>query len=294
MFVCSEVYAATCSCAGVPLLNSMDTSSADDGVTYLNITYENHEISDLVSGSKEVSDETRRDRRTQSFLLELSHGITQTWAVSGMLSAVKHERKIGISSLGNESASGLGDGIVLLKYTPTRITPISRNEVSFGFGIRIPLGENEAGGAVPLSEDMQPGTGAWAGVLWGSYARAFHSSAKLQAISTFNYSANQSNDRDYTFGDELNVAIGLAYQSESNFAYGSLFRYRRVKADDRDGAKIPNTGGEWVDFAPSIQYSLSQKMGVRLSGRIPVYRDLNGPLQFTTSFSYAVTLSYRL
>ncbi len=290
--ISSQVHAATCSCAGIPLLNSMDASSADNGKFYLNISYENHEISDLVSGSDDVRDETRRDRRSQTLLLELSYGISKMWSVSGVVSAIKHEREIGISGLGKESARGFGDGIVLLKYTPLRITPYSRNEVALGFGARVPIGEDNAGGAVTLAEDMQPSTGAWASVFWGSYGRAFHASAKLQLLSLFNYTLNGENERDYAFGDEMNLAGGINYQSESRLAFSVLLRYRTTEADQRNGNKIPNTGGKWIDFVPAVQYSLTENFATKLSGRIPVHRDLKGALQFTTSYSYMITFSY--
>ncbi|MCZ6894516.1 MAG: hypothetical protein O7H40_10780, partial [Gammaproteobacteria bacterium] len=55
---------------------------------------------------------------------------------------------------------------------------------------------------------------------------------------------------------------------------------------------IPNTGGEWLDFVPAIQYHFSNNIAGKLSGRIPVWRDLNDALQFTTSYSIAMSISY--
>ncbi len=47
----TPVYAATCSCAGVPLLTSIDTSAIEKGQLFISYTAENHQINDLVSGS---------------------------------------------------------------------------------------------------------------------------------------------------------------------------------------------------------------------------------------------------
>ena len=57
----TNVIAASCSCAGVPLLSSMDTSSTEPGKFYFNYTAEVHEMSDLVQGSSEINDETGRE-----------------------------------------------------------------------------------------------------------------------------------------------------------------------------------------------------------------------------------------
>jgi len=41
---------ATCSCAGVPLLSSMEFGTPDNKSWFLSSSYEFHDISDLVSG----------------------------------------------------------------------------------------------------------------------------------------------------------------------------------------------------------------------------------------------------
>jgi len=291
VFSCS-VRAATCSCAGVPLLNSMDASSARAGNIYFNATVENHVISDLVSGSEDIDDETGRDRSSQSLILEVSYGVSELWSVSAMVSAVRHNRQIGLSDLGKESSQGAGDGVVLAKYTPLRITPFKRNELGLGLGAKIPIGEDNVGDGIVQAEDMQPSTGAWGLVLWANYNRAFDPTAKFQIYTIFNSVLNGENSRNYRFGHEANFSAGIGYQAESRIAASGLFRYRVTGPDQRNNSNVPNTGGQWLDFVPSVQYSITEQFGTKLSARIPVYRKLKGALQFTTSYSYSVTMSY--
>lgn len=116
--------AATCSCAGVPLLSAIDTSSTQPGDLFFSFTSELHEISTLVQGSKEIKDATRRQRSSLAQVLSLSYGLAENWSVSGLVSYVEHRRKIGSSFFGSSNSSGLGDGVILFRYTPIYASPL--------------------------------------------------------------------------------------------------------------------------------------------------------------------------
>ena len=285
-------FAATCSCAGVPLLTYIDTSATEKGQLFINYTSEYHQISDLVSGSDDVPDETGRDRNTFSQVLSGSYALTDRWSVSALVSYVKHSRKIGSSFLGETTTSGIGDSVILVRYTPLFITPFSRHQLSMAAGARIPTGEDNAGTGFILSEDMQPSTGALGKILWGSYSYAFNQAATMQFHTSANYTWNEENDRNYAFGDDFYFALGFSQSIGTRFGYSADLRYRSARADTRLGFKIPNTGGKWLDFIPAIQYAITDSLNVSLSGRIPVARNLNGVLQFTTSYSFALSLTY--
>lgn len=282
---------ATCSCAGVPLLNSMNATSVDQNQWFLNVSYEHHVMDKLYSGSNEVNDETNRQRETDSFIIQADYGINNAWSVSAMLSYVDHERTIGRSNNSFSSASGVGDGLILFKYSPKQINLFSKWEYSVGFGVKIPLGVDDATqDGVTLSEDMQPSSGSYSALAWGYIGYAFDQSAQTQVFVSSNYSLNQENDRNYANGNEFNIGIGGSYTMKENWGFIAQLRYRTTEADERNGDPIPNTGGEWVDFIPSVQYRINDKSGVNLGARIPLYRNLDGALQFTTSS--AVTLGY--
>ena len=291
LFQC-QVLAATCSCAGVPLLNSMQSGSAKSGDWLLAASIERHEINDLYAGSKKINDETHRERRVESLLLEVSHGITSNWSVSSLLSFVKHRRQIGISEGGVSNARGLGDGVVLIKYTPRRLGMVNRFAYSLGVGLRLPLGENtQTQDGLLLSEDMQPGSGAQGYVLWAYAVRSFSAQGLTQAFSGFNVSLNGENSRQYQFGNEQNMNIGLAFQSEFPVSLSVALQVRNSQADRRFASTVPNTGGYWLDLMPVVQYKLTQQWALRFSSRLPLHRKLNGALQFTSSEVYTLGVS---
>ena len=105
-------YAATCSCAGVPLLTSIDTSATEKGQLFITYNVEDHQISDLVSGTKNVPDETGRDRSSLSQVISASYALTDRWSVSALVSYIKHRRTINSSFLGETITSGFGDSVI--------------------------------------------------------------------------------------------------------------------------------------------------------------------------------------
>jgi len=285
-------FAATCSCAGVPLLTTIDTSASEKGEFFISYSTEFHQISDLVSGTKNVNDETDRDRNSFSQVLSTSYAMTDRWSVSALVSYVKHNRTIGSSFLGKTTTSGIGDSVILLRYTPLFITPFSRHLISLGLGVRIPTGDDDFGDNFVLSEDMQPSTGAYGEILWTSYSYAFNQAATVQFNTSVNYTVNEENDRKYAFGNEFNLFSGISHNIGTKFGYSAGLRYRTTRADRRFGFDIPNTGGQWLDFIPGISYAVTNHLNLGLSGRIPVWRKLDGVLQFTTSYAYSFSLSY--
>lgn len=286
----SPTFASTCSCASVPLLGTMQSASPNDNQWFLATTYEFHDVSELVAGSSTIPDQTGRDRQSQALVLEVSRGLSQKWSVSALLSAVEHEREIGGQK---DSTSGVGDAVVMLKYSPMSISVYSKNTLTLGLGSRLPLGEDDARNQfTTLAEDLQPSTGAYAGLLWAYYARALNESAGAQVYVSAGHTINGENDRDYHFGDSTSIALGGSYQTQTPWGFGLEMLYRHAKRDERNSVEIPNTGGNWLDIVPAVQYHATETLALKASVKIPVARDLNDSLQFTTRYAVRVSMSY--
>ncbi len=289
-FVPLQSTAQTCSCAAVPILGSMQLASPLNEQWFLGATYEFHDVSELVAGSSSIPDQTGRDRTSQAFIVELSRGLSEKWSFSALLSAVRHDREVSNISA---SASGLGDAIAMIKYSPRSISLYSDTALSFGLGSRIPVGVDDATIlGVPLAEDMQPSTGAFGGILWAYWAKALNDSKGARIYASANHTQNGENDRDYSFGQETNVVFGGAYQTQTPWGFNLELLYRNAARDQRDSVDIPNTGGEWLDVIPAVQYHISERLAIRAAAKIPLKRDLNDVLQFTTKYAFRLSLSY--
>lgn len=292
LLVFIKAYGATCSCASVPLLSSIDATSAEDQQWLVFISLQHQDVSDLYSGSKKVNDETNRKRFSNSIIAQIDYGLSNSWSITSLFSYVQHERNIGISSNSGVSSQGMGDTLIVLKYIPQRFSLFSSLEYSFGLGVKIPTGVNDnTTNGILLAEDMQPGTGAysWVGLAYVAYA--LDPAATKRIFLSANYSDNQTNDRHYKLGNEYNITLGWSRYFENKLATTLQLNYRYTNADERGNFEIPNTGGTWLDIIPSIQY-VFEKSAIKLSGHIPVYRHLEGALQFTTSYSISLGYSY--
>ncbi len=284
--------AATCSCAGVPLSNSVNLMGLEPGQFQIGYTYTFTDISDLVAGKDDVNDETGRLRETQSSLIQATYTIDDALSVTGVVSWVEHTRNIAISNTADEVTSGIGDSLIILSYAPLQIDPFTRNEWGIGVGIRIPTGENDEGTPITFAEDLQPGQGAWGSSLWFHYGHSFSQKSEWIFNLDANISVTNENDREYSFEGEQSITAGFNYSPASDWSGSMSLSYRKADAHTRFGGELPNTGGKWLDFIPSIQYTVTPEITLSFAARIPVSRDLNPSLQFTTKESYSLTMNY--
>jgi hypothetical protein len=139
---------------------------------------------------------------------------------------------------------------------------------------------------------MQPSTGAFAGIIWAYWAHALNESKGARIYASASHMQNGENDRNYQFGHESMLTFGGSYQTQTPWGFNLELIYRSAERDQRDSVEIPNTGGEWLDFAPGVQYHINESLAVSAAAKIPLARDLNDVLQFTTKFAFRLSLSY--
>lgn len=285
----AQASAQTCSCAAVPILGSMQLASPKSKQWFLGTTYDFHDASELVAGSSSVPDQTGRDRISQALIVELSRGITEKWSVSALVSSVSHDREVNGS---RASASGLGDAIIMTKYSPKSISLYSDTALSFGLGVRIPIGVDDATRlGVDLAEDMQPSTGAYGGMVWAYWAKALNDSKGARIYVSASHTQNGDNDRKYDFGNDITLTLGSNFQTQTPWGFNVELSYRNADRDRRNSSEIPNTGGEWLDFKPAIQYHLTENIALKAAATIPAWRNLNDELQFTTKYAFRLSIS---
>jgi hypothetical protein len=295
-------WSQACCSAGTPLLSSLELPSTSAGTLQLALTYEYNTLRDVLSGSSTLNDDSRR-RTTHSLLLETSYGFTSFLTASVLLTVVQQERSIRSSFDGGESflqTRGVGDAIVLLKYDLIRANIINQLDVSIGAGAKIPLGRsNLTTDGILLPADMQPGTGAWDGILWGYVSQGFVPTLPLNVFASASYRYTGSNARygsnqeGYTFANELVANLGVGFRTDTELDFSLVIRFRQTTSDRFAGSDIPNTGGRWLSAVPGINIKVLDNLAVRASGQIPVYRNLDGT-QLTTSYTASVTVFYNL
>lgn len=296
-----------CSCGGPPLLGSLETPPGSAGRWRLGLTFEFADVSDFVTGSTELPDDIR-DRNVKSALFQVDYGITGRLSIAAIISVLDQDRTTQ-SAIGGSgqflSTSGLGDAMVIAKYTLVPTTPESQRQLSIGGGLKLPTGESTIRGndGVLVAADMQPGTGAWDGVLWGSFLQGLTRSRRFNLFASATYRFTGSNDRfdlgvsNYRFGDEFvgNVGVGLRHNEILEYTLG--VRYRSATPEEsrllnnQPFREQPNSGGKWLNLSPGVNLNLSRSLSLRASGQLPLHRSLDGT-QFTTAYSLSVSVFY--
>jgi len=297
------VYAQACCSSGTPLLSTMELPGTPAGQWQFAVTYNYNYLDDVVAGTQQLGDSQRR-RISQSILLEISYGLTSRLSVSTMITGIQQERRVRSALPGTSGertrARGIGDGIVLLKYTLHPQTIQDQRELSVGVGPKIPLGSSQLkNNNILLPADLQPGSGAWDMVFWAYGFKGFVPRSPISLFSTITFRLTGTNERfgtgngGYSFGDEFQASIGAGYRTDTPFDASFLIRYRTTKRDRFDGDYVPNTGGHWIYAVPSLNIKLFDAIQMRIEGQIPVYRNLNGT-QLTTTFTSSFSIFYTL
>lgn len=292
-FVIPELSAQTCSCAATPLFNPLDFSTLNNRKWHFELSFKYHAMNDLVEGAKKVEDDTERRRTAQFMLFDARYALRSNLTIRAVFSVARQYREIGISQAGPVSTRGIGDGMLILQYSPFPYSETNKTEVSLGAGVKIPLGENNAQVEVRASEDMQPGTGSWDFLGWGFVSRQIPLWRWSELFIGLSARVNGEDSRGYSFGSEVTASLGARTKAVRNLLISVYARYRWAGSDHRFDAPIPNTGGHWVYVVPSISLNLTKDMGFKTEVELPVYRNLSGYRQFTSTYLVSVSLFYQ-
>ncbi|WP_409029019.1 hypothetical protein [Gracilimonas sediminicola] len=290
--------AQTCSCAGAPLISSQNFATVPGGSFMGGLTWEHNNISSLYSGANELNNRTQ-ERITNTALLELSYGISDKLSVTGTFTYIEKSRTTGLQTQVNPSTittSGIGDGMVMMKYHLINQDLWNPYQFSLGVGAKIPFGTTSLeANNVALNADMQPGTGAWDGVGWMFVSRAIRTlNMNVFLNGTYRYTgtAERFNESDnYTFGNEFVAIAGVSGAMWDRWSYDGQIKFRSTTRDQLNDFRLPNTGGEWLSLKTGVGYQVHDWVNLRVFGELPVYQQLNGT-QPTTSFVLSASVFF--
>ncbi|WP_337865550.1 hypothetical protein [Ignavibacterium sp.] len=294
-----RIYSQACCSAGTPILGSLESSTTAKGNLQLSLTYDYNTLKSVIEGSTQIEDNTR-ERISNSVLLEATYGLSDEFSLTGLFSFI-NQRRIISSSLGEEnllSSSGFGDVLILVKYDLISQNIFNQRQLALGVGPKIPVGiSDQTQNGILLPADMQPGSGSWDVVFWGYYSEGFMPSLPLNIFIIASYKVNSANkrfsnsDAGYKFGNEFVSSIGAGYRTDTIFDYSFSLRFRTTAVDQFDNQEVPNTGGLWIYALPGLNIKIADNLITRLTGQIPLYRNLQGT-QLTTSYTLSASIFY--
>ncbi|MFY0601407.1 MAG: hypothetical protein JXR03_17160 [Cyclobacteriaceae bacterium] len=287
----ARVLLAQCCSGGVPMSSNLGMPSADRGTFQFDISYDLNNLQTLKQGTNTLNDDTR-ERQTHSVLLKFGYSFNDKFSVDGFVSYVRQERTI--STLAEEdftSTNGVGDGVVMLKYSPIE-------GLTSGYGIKVPLGKSDIGN---LNADLQPGSGAWDQIFYLSYTGQFKFRPSLTYFGTSIYRLTGVNktyfvDSQYEFGDEFQILGGIS----DRFLIGNVIidpslklRYRHAGRDRFDNGNFPGSGGSFVFMSPAISWRISPVLNYHISAELPIYArvketQLSPTFRINTGIGYTI------
>ncbi|WP_395078885.1 hypothetical protein [Gracilimonas sp.] len=290
----------TCSCAGAPLVNSQSLGAVEKGNLVIGLTTDFNNIDQLYTGSKELKNRSSK-RETFTTLVEANYGLSSRITLSGTFSYVQKTRTTGLQNSSNSQeleTTGIGDALVMLKYSLIKPSLWKPYQLMAGGGMKIPFATNSLkANGLALNADMQPGTGSWDGVGWMLFSYTVRS-LDLNVYTMNSYkrttpASRFSQDDEYKFGNEFNSMLGILKPAFDSFSYSLQLKFRTAEADQRNGSKMPSTGGEWLNIVPGIGYSFTDRLSMQVSGEVPLYQNVNGT-QPTTTYIVRASMFFSL
>ncbi len=268
-----------CCSGGVPMSGNIGLPSSEKGTWQFTVNYDLNVLETLKAGTETLDDQSRR-RETHAALIEAGYTISNKWSVDLFLSFVRQERTINQRGFSEDFVytQGIGDGVLLVKY---KVTP----KFTAGIGAKLPIGASDRvrSNGTFLNADLQPGSGAWDQVVYGSYTTqlSFRPTLTLSATGIHRFTGTNNNYFDngvssstYTFGDETQFIVALA----DRFILGSVIidpslkvRYRRAGRDFFNDAEFPASGGDFVFVNPGLSYAINPKLSYQFNVELPVF-----------------------
>lgn len=280
----SHVIAQTCCSGGVPLSNNIGgLPPAEKGTLQFSLAYDINILKTLKDEEIKL-DDNARNRTTHTILFKSAYSINEKFTVEALFSAVRQQRAIsqGIFEDFTET-TGLGDGVLMLHYEYLSKSSLL---MALGAGPKIPTGPSDLtnDNGITLNADLQPGSGAWDGILHHRITKTLISRPSMVLTNLITYRITGVNNdylgsQKYEFGDEYSVILGASDQTvflKQLMGYGLNFRYRNASQDKNNDQIVSNTGGEWIFIVPSLSWQASSSMSIIFNGEFPLYSRVTG------------------
>lgn len=180
--------------------------------------------------------------------MEINYGLTSNFSFTALFSYIQQSRTIStFSNLTKKlTASGIGDIVLLSKYSLMGFNIFDRQELSVGIGLKVPIGNSSIkNNGILIPVDMQPGTGSWDTFFGGYYSKGGLLLSDLTILSSLSYRLNGSNNRfknsttGYSFGNEFIGLFGFNYPINSILDFTLMARFRNTREDTFGNDLIP-------------------------------------------------------
>jgi len=294
-----DILAQGCCSVGASSLGGLESGVQREHTWSIALGYQSNSVSRAYQGTTKITDPLRRTADVRYVTLQAEYGLLDGLSVFGSINHSDKTRELTVttgsgSSKTDRTASfrgtGIGDLLILAKYSVLRPTIPSPTGVAVGVGASLPTGTftQEQNGS-QLSIDLQPGTGAIALLGWLFASHGFPE-LELQFFLASSYRYAGTNFDGYRLGDEI-VATLLGEKSiGENYSGFLALRARFVQKDYANRRFLVGTGGTYYDFMPGIGYG-EGRSSLKLFGQLPLYRNVRG-IQLALAYTLGISFAY--
>jgi len=325
----SHAFAAGgCGSACLPLeaLDFMGTQVNSESFR-ISLSSQYAEFDNFREGDSSVTNNGGNSAIIQDITLFLDYGITDRFTATLLLPYIKKEQTT--NRFGVRTAEGTGDialfgryelfaekapEVVLGKFiSPQNLHTLPGPSLSVGLGIKFKTGSirQPGGNTQRLPPPFQNGTGAIDLIPTIAYFQIFDGYSLFG--NAFYRVPTEENTFGYKFGKEFEVHFGVEYpiitRSSSSIGLDFTISLDYLHGDHdrdsegivpgrlRDGTKVLNTGGEFLDITPGITIRPSRQSALQLRLFFPVFEDWNGDRatnvgQVAPDITYQLTFNY--
>ena len=245
------------------------------------------EFDNFREGSSSINNPGGNKAKITQSTLQVDYGITNRWTASILVPYIKKEQET--KKFGTRIAQGLGDVSVFGRYEllADQYHAKSRS-ISVGLGVKFPTGSiDEPNTSTLLPPAFQTGSGAYDLIPTASF---FHPLGEGSVFGGVSWRIPlEENKRGYKFGQEIELNLGTDYPSpffSNKLSFQLAVSYLDAGRDNdsdlilparlRDGSKVLNTGGNFLDIVPGFRYKISKEVTLQARFSIPVHENWNG------------------
>lgn len=292
-------FAQGCCSVSSPSIGITEQGVNKKGQIFLGVLYDYSKVSQPYLETKKTNDPENRATTIQKANLQIAYGLTQRLSVNLITGFQRNSRMLSLTGFDNRVvplelfAQGIGDAILLGKYALQPLDIVTRREITFGAGMKIPTGsykKEQDNTLLPI--DLQPGTGSFSGIITAYLYQAI-STLPVAVFGNTLFQLNGRNTEGYHVGNELNYSLGLIHQNCVT-ASTDLFlqiKGRYAQKDQLNDRILQATGGQWLYAVPGANIRLFKSISTTFSANIPIYRNVNG-LQVTPTYGLSGLLAY--
>lgn len=248
----------------------------------------------LYDGSESISDPANTKANWNRATLTAAYGIFRRLSAGAIIPYTWKKKTIDFETTGlhlENTADGIGDITLLLRFSPIARSFVDFRELSVGLGVKLPTGAiDRRNFGFLLPEELQPGTGSWDYNGSISYYQGFE---PVDFIISGTYLVTTPHD-GYEFGNQFSYLLASNFHLRERYDLSVALSGIVRGKDHEEGEDVHSTGRHQLLITPGFKVQvIPEALGLQAYYELPIYQHFNG-MQLGSDFNIRLTAVYML